>query len=626
MAPEKNGKSGDYLRLFTNLSFMLLWTGQLISYLGDRLDQMTLLQMASEKTDRLAPVMTYTGFFILLPFVLLAPWAGPAADRYSRKMILVVTSLCQGLIILGVPFVRESRPVQAHLVGMIYLVTFLIGSFTIFFYTAKTALIPQIVGEAELMAANSLCSFAGTLMTLVGTFVASALLRLIALGIFDLSIMFYIDAATYFISGAMFLGIAIRPGAAIVPPPARETFGRKIREGLRYVRSHRRVLKLIALSMAVYFSAGLVFAMVNGAVLDALRWPVEKYALAVGILGVGMLVGAVATTLFRRRIRSLELFVAGCFGTAAVASLPLAGWGKVGAMGLSFPALLGKVLAPPLFIIGACGGGLIVLAVTLLQRWVPRRYHGRIFALNSMCDVTVQLAAIGFGGFLLSRGLWRMSVGLTFAFLLAAAMGALFSGERSRHKVVRSAVRLFLALYCRARYEGRENVPRRGALIVASNHTSWLDTLFVGAAVPRLIHFMAAREFYDLWYLKWIMKAFGTIPLERGKGQRRPLRLAIATLRRGRVIGVFPEGRMSLDGDFQPLQGGVALLASETGAPILPVAIVGGFEVMGPDKSFPRPRKVHVRIGAPIKTVGVERAEIMRRLNSAIRALIEPRR
>jgi len=612
-----------YLALSANLAFVLLWTGQLISYLGDRLDQMTLLRMAQDKTLHPDAIMTRMGFFILLPFVLFAPLAGAAADRYSRKAILVVTSLCQGLIILTVPFIGSTALVQDHLVATIYLVTFLIGSFTVFFYTAKTALIPQLVANAELMAANSLCSFAGILMALAGTFVAYGLLGLVARGHVGVEIMFRIDAATYFIAGAMFAMIAIPREAKLARPAIAESFGRKVRNGLHYVRGHRQVLKLIVLSVAVYFVGGLMFTAVNGATLGLLEWSAQTYALAVGILGVSMLVGAVAATLGQRRIRSLEFFAAGCFAIAAVCLLPFFSVRRVARLGMSQGIAQWAILAPLFLVIGAAGGALIVLVITRIQRGAPRRFHGRVLALNSMCDVAALLLALGGGALLLQHGRQATALAIAIALAIVASLGTLMGGEFSRHWLVRTLVRLFSKFYCRMESDGREHVPRRGPLIVASNHVGWLDALFVSAAVPRLLHFIAAREYYELWYLKWIMWLFGTIPVERGKGHRRPFNRALAALQRGRVIGMFPEGRMSRDGRLQPLVGGVALMAAQTGAPILPVAVLGSREVMGPRGGFPRPHKVHVRIGKPIDPRGLSRDEILARVEAAIRGLLE---
>jgi 1-acyl-sn-glycerol-3-phosphate acyltransferase len=609
---------------------MLLWTGQLISYLGDRLDQLTLFRLAKDKTQHFDAVMTMIGFYTLLPFILFAPWAGPLADRYSRKAILLWTSLFLGLLVASIPFVTPMGYAQAHLVGIVYLFTFLIGAFTIFFYTAKTALIPQIVGDAELMAANSLCSFAGTLMTLFGTFVAVAMLHLVEKGVFNLSVMFYLDAASYFISGALFLFIVVprRPTWAR-SVTATESFRRKIREALRYVGGHRQVLKLLVLSATVYFSAGLVFAVVNGVSVGPKGFApgnVEIYALAVGVLGIGMITGALATTLGKNRIRSFEAFIAACFLVTALAVLPFLRLGRlvplVQTLQLSPGRVVWEILAPPLFVMGLGGGALIVLVMTLLQRTTPRRFHGRILALNSMCETAPQLLAMGCGAFLLGLGLVKTTVTAACVVLLLAVVGALLSSEFSRNWVVRTAARIFLKVYCRAEYEGRENVPLRGALIVASNHASWLDTIFLGAALPRLIHWLAASEYYEIWYLKWIMWLYGTIPIDRGRGSRKPLRRALLALQRGRVIGIFPEGRMSVTGDFQPLEGGVGLLSVETGTPILPTAILGGHEIMGRRLKFPRPYKVRVKIGAPIDPTGLNRVEIVARVDAAIRDLL----
>lgn len=214
------------------------------------------------------------------------------------------------------------------------------------------------------------------------------------------------------------------------------------------------------------------------------------------------------------------------------------------------------------------------------------------------------------------------TVWLVFAIALAVLAGMLVGGEFSRHWLIRSVVRVVMRVYCRQTTSGREHVPLRGPLIIASNHGSWLDTLFLGAAIPRLIHFMAARQYYDLWYLKWVMWMFGTIPIDRGKGQREPFRRAIIALEQGRVIGIFPEGRMTMNGEFQRLEGGMALLAEETGALILPVAILGNSNVMGPMMKIPRPRKVRVRIGPPIDPQGLNRDEILARLDAAIRRLL----
>lgn len=186
------------------------------------------------------------------------------------------------------------------------------------------------------------------------------------------------------------------------------------------------------------------------------------------------------------------------------------------------------------------------------------------------------------------------------------------------HRVLRTTLRVFFKAYCRAEYEGRDNVPQQGPLIVAANHASWLDSAFLGAAIARPIHYIVADVYYRKWYFKWLMDLYGAIPVDRGKGVREPVRKALAVLREGRAFGIFPEGRMSRDGRPLPLEGGVALIAEESNAPILPVSIQGGFEIFARHHRWPRPRKLRVRIGAPINPDGLDRRELLSRLSAAI--------
>lgn len=219
----------------------------------------------------------------------------------------------------------------------------------------------------------------------------------------------------------------------------------------------------------------------------------------------------------------------------------------------------------------------------------------------------------------LKRDQLGLLVAITLVVGLAAILAILLAGEFSRHWLFRGLARAFFKVFCCIRYEGREHVPRTGALIVASNHVSWLDGFFVGCAVPRLIHFMVAREYYEPWHSNWFLRLFGLIPLDREKGQRQPFQHAKAALSEGRVVGMFPEAYMSHDGALRTFKRGIGLLAIETGAPILPVAIIGGRDVWGPHMKRPRPfQKVRVRIGEPIDPTGIDREEVVARVRDAI--------
>lgn len=163
-------------------------------------------------------------------------------------------------------------------------------------------------------------------------------------------------------------------------------------------------------------------------------------------------------------------------------------------------------------------------------------------------------------------------------------------------------LRLFFVWTGGAVIVGRENVPRRGGLIVAPNHLSHLDPLLVGVALPRHAWFVATDELFEFRILGWLARRLRAFPIRQDSADRQALRKTEALLAAGHAVVIFPEGHESLDGRLQPLQGGTVLLALKTGVPIVPVAIQGTSAIM-PPRSFGirRPRRpVRLVFGRPI--------------------------
>lgn len=156
---------------------------------------------------------------------------------------------------------------------------------------------------------------------------------------------------------------------------------------------------------------------------------------------------------------------------------------------------------------------------------------------------------------------------------------------------------LFFTLFCRWKVTGTENLPRRGPVIVVSNHLSLWDPVAVGVALPRRVYFMAKEELFRLPLVGWVLKGLGAFPVRRGEGDLAAMRQAIRLLRQGKVVGIFPEGGRSRSGVLQPFQRGVAVLAAKTGAPVVPVALIGTNRIIGRGGFF---HPFCVRVGQPI--------------------------
>jgi 1-acyl-sn-glycerol-3-phosphate acyltransferase len=161
-----------------------------------------------------------------------------------------------------------------------------------------------------------------------------------------------------------------------------------------------------------------------------------------------------------------------------------------------------------------------------------------------------------------------------------------------------------LRLAERIHVEGRAHVPRRGPAILAANHRSFLDSIFLPLVVPRRITFVAKADYFDNPKTAWFFRGVGQIPIRRegGTASERALAAAIEVLRAGRVFGIYPEGTRTRDGFLHRGHTGVARLALRTGTPIIPVGLVGTDDVQPIDARFPRLfRPVTIRFGEPIE-------------------------
>jgi 1-acyl-sn-glycerol-3-phosphate acyltransferase len=164
-----------------------------------------------------------------------------------------------------------------------------------------------------------------------------------------------------------------------------------------------------------------------------------------------------------------------------------------------------------------------------------------------------------------------------------------------------------LRLFCRPTIEGAENVPERGGAILASNHLAVADSFFLPLLVPRRITFLAKREYFTqpgiVGRLKKIFfTGVGQVPIDRsgGSAAQDAMDTGVRLLRAGNLLGIYPEGTRSPDGRLYKGKTGVARMALEAAVQVVPVAMIGTDRVNPIGSKMWRPRKVHIRIGAPL--------------------------
>ena len=171
--------------------------------------------------------------------------------------------------------------------------------------------------------------------------------------------------------------------------------------------------------------------------------------------------------------------------------------------------------------------------------------------------------------------------------------------------VGRAGVWLFFFLLTRRVIQGQGNVPSQGPLLIVANHLHNADPPLLGISCGRIVIFMAKEELFRHRFIAYFMRHFGVFPVSRQRLGRAAIRQARQVLEDGLALAVFPEGRRSRTGQLEPALPGSALIACRSGAPILPVGIIGTEQVKGISWIWHRPRIV-VNIGRPFYLTPVD--------------------
>jgi 1-acyl-sn-glycerol-3-phosphate acyltransferase len=175
------------------------------------------------------------------------------------------------------------------------------------------------------------------------------------------------------------------------------------------------------------------------------------------------------------------------------------------------------------------------------------------------------------------------------------------------YRALKSLLGLLAKIVFRPDVTGLENVPAKGAVILASNHLSVMDSIIIPLIIPRQVNFLAKEEYFigrsPIKRLRTaFMRTIGQIPVQRGQARAglAALDVAAEVLEKGGIFGIYPEGTRSRDLRLHRGHTGVGQLALTTGAVVVPMALIGTEKIQRPDQKLPRPAKVTIRIGKPL--------------------------
>ncbi len=164
---------------------------------------------------------------------------------------------------------------------------------------------------------------------------------------------------------------------------------------------------------------------------------------------------------------------------------------------------------------------------------------------------------------------------------------------------------LFKFLF-RYKVVGRENVPKEGPVILASNHASYLDPPFIGTGLWRRVNFVAKEELFNRPWKRFILTRWKAIPVRRERLDKGTLKAILDRLKAGEVVGLFPEGTRSPDGDLLPGKSGIGMIVAMAGAPVVPVYIRGSLRTLSKQEKRLKFVPITVTYGAPVEFAGLE--------------------
>lgn len=393
-----------YVRLALNGSFSALWVGQLISLFGDRVHQVALAFLVLQATN--SPIAVGLVFVAAtLPNLILGPIAGTFVDRWDQKEVMVVSDLLRAAAVLVVPVAAVTNLV------LVYPLVFLVTAISIFFRPARTAVMPRIVREDELLTANSATWVGETMADVVGYPLAGLFVAFLGSA---LPLAFWLDAATYVASAVLIATIFVPPARAEDADAEKAPgFMAEMREGWRFLRNETVLLANTAQATVGQFAIGVTLAVMPVYARDGVdRGPLEPtavYAFLETGVGVGNLIGGFVIGLVGARLAKGRMVIVGYTAWGLCTAL-LAATGHVGiAIGLT----LGSGIANMVFVIPS---------QTMFQERTPPGLIGRVVGFRfaivfgsltlAMAISGILAQAIGPGPVLGMFGLLTMAAGL----------------------------------------------------------------------------------------------------------------------------------------------------------------------------------------------------------------------
>jgi len=577
------------------------------------------------------------GALFILPFLLFSATAGQIADKYDKtRVVRFVKSLEIVIMLIAVwGFLRADAAV---LLGCV----FLMGLHSTLFGPVKFAYLPQVLDPHELTGGNGMVEMGTFVAILLGQVAGGLLVALPQVGHESVAV------------ACVLLALVGRGIAQAIPPTQATDANLKINwnpvsETWRNLKlAHGNVVvfrSLLGISWMWFFGA-VFLAQFPSFAKEVLHGDEKVASLLLVVFSVGIGIGSLLCESLSRRQVEIGLVPLGAFGMSVFAidlyfasrSLPAAPIMGLAAF-VAQPAHW-RVMAD-LGLLSLFAGIYSVPMYALIQLRSQPTHRARIIAANNILNALFMIASSVIAGALLAAG---ATIPQVFLFTgIANAVVACYIFLLVPEYLLRFYAWVLSRLVYRFKVRGDEHIPDAGPALLVCNHVSFVDAILLMAASPRPIRFLMDHRIFRVPVLGWLFKLAKAIPIapqkEDPQAYERAFEQAAQVLREGDLLGIFPEGAITRDGQLQPFKGGVkkildASQAEGLAVPVVPMALTnlwGSFfsrvEVQGGEHvAMVRPfrrgmwSRVGLNVGAQLSQAEAQPEVLQRRVGELLHA------
>jgi 1-acyl-sn-glycerol-3-phosphate acyltransferase len=530
-------------------------------------DTATFTAMSSDTLQNVAQAL------FILPFFLFSATAGQIADKYEKSRLIAITVALELVIMLAgaAGFFLKSLP-------LLMAALFLGGVQSTLFGPVKYAILPQQLKPHELVGGNALVESATSIAVLLGMIYGGWLIAQSEWGVAAVAVSTCaISALAFLLARAIPEAPAADPGLRLNWNVAAETLS-----NLKHLTGQRTVwLSILGISWFWFYGAMLVTQFPNLA-RNVLSGAEHVVTLLLVVFSVGVGIGSLMCERLSGHKVELGLVPLGAIGLTIFGidlwwSLEsVSATGPRGAIEFARDPDHWRLLAD-LALIGVCGGIYIVPLYALVQSRGEPASLSRTIAGNNILNALFIVAAAALAIVLFRFGFTIPQLVLVTALLNAAV--ALYIFTLVPEFLMRFMAWALIHSVYRLEKSGIERIPATGPALIVCNHVSYVDAMVILAASPRPIRFVMDHGIFRVPLLSFFFRTARAIPIAPAREDPETLKRAFdeiaRALERGELVGIFPEGRLTADGEIAPFRSGTRRILERTPVAVVPLALSG---------------------------------------------------